>query len=279
MIKAKVDVKKLKSSLAQYGSLEKVVEKLRKEKQALENQVNQLKNKTDKLTRNENELTSEIGELKSSIDDGKAELSSLTEKIKQYGPQYTLFCGFMAMLAGSPSVTDSIDTLTDLFGRLKEPGWYLPRDPGELRGVFVRKVMGDYLKSFRCGVCGASFVTNRKPEECVIGGNYCCPACHNWYAVKGDDSFLRAMVSDSKQLEDIRNMEEVLKENEILRPFKTFLEVPCEICHQPIECWDDYNAKLVVQGIGFGHTSCWNSEVGRMIELTRAIRKVREDTN
>jgi hypothetical protein len=86
------------------------------------------------------------------------------------------------------------------------------------------------------------------------------------------------MVSGKKQLEDIQHMEEVLKENDMLKPFKHFLKVPCEICHEPIEAWDDYNTKLVIQGTGFGHTSCWESQSGQMRQLTKAIQNMREDT-
>ncbi len=37
----------------------------------------------------------------------------------------------------------------------------------------------------------------------------------------------------------------------------------------------DYSVKLVIQGIGCGHTQCWNSELGRFIELRKAIEKVK----
>jgi hypothetical protein len=36
-------------------------------------------------------------------------------------------------------------------------------------------------------------------------------------------------------------MEEV-KENEMLGAFKAFLDVPCEICHEPVKEWDEQNA-------------------------------------
>jgi hypothetical protein len=53
--------------------------------------------------------------------------------------------------------------------------------------------------------------------------------------------------------------------------------VPCEICHEPIKEWDDYNVKLAIQGIGFGHTACWRSDLGRMKEFARALAKLREE--
>ncbi len=54
---------------------------------------------------------------------------------------------------------------------------------------------------------------------------------------------------------------------------KAFLNKPCEICYKPVGEWDNYNVKLAMQGIGCGHTSCWKSDVGQMIELKNALKK------
>ena len=278
MVVPKVDAKKLKEALEQFGSLQNAVENLQRERQAQEGQIDRLRKDNNKLTVNRNGLSGEVEELKNFINEHKAKLQDLADNIERHGTQYMLFCGFMAMLFGSPSVTDSIDTLVALFKRLKESGWYVSKNPEELRSIFIRTVMGDYLKSFRCEACGAKFITNKEPEYKLLGSGYYCPVCHNWYAVKDDDSFLRVMISDGKQFDDIQHMEEVLMENEILKPFKHFLKVPCEICHEPVEAWDDYNTKLVIQGTGFGHTSCWKSQAGQMRQLTKAIQHVREDT-
>ena len=179
------------------------------------------------------------------------------------------------MVTASPYVNDSIDILIAAFQKLKEPGWYLPKNADEMRGLFIRKVMGDYLKCYRCDSCGAKFITNKKPKNKYFGNGYYCPACHNWYAVKEDESFLKALVSE-KQLEDTLHLEEVMEECEVLEPFKAFLNVSCEICHEPVKEWDEYNVNLAIEGIGCGHTSCWNSELGRFMELRRAIEKVKK---
>ena len=141
----------------------------------------------------------------------------------------------------------------------------------------MRAVMGDYLKCFRCDSCSAKFITNKKPKYKYFGNGYQCPVCHNWYAVKEDDSFLKALGSD-KQLEDTLQLEEALKEIKVLKSFRAFLNTPCEICHEPIEEWNDYNVKLVIEGISCGHTSCWKSESGQMKELLKAIQKFKKDT-
>ena len=85
------------------------------------------------------------------------------------------------------------------------------------------------------------------------------------------------MVSE-EQMENIILVEETLKENKALEPLKAFLDVPCEICHEPVKEWDDYNVKLTIESIGCGHTSCWKSESGQMKELLKAIQKFKKDT-
>ena len=51
-----------------------------------------------------------------------------------------------------------------------------------------------------------------------------------------DDSFLKAMVSES-QMENVRRVEEFQKENDTLKPFKLFSDLPCEVCKQPVTEW------------------------------------------
>ena len=78
------------------------------------------------------------------------------------------------------------------------------------------------------------------------------------------------MVSE-KQAENTLHLDKVLEEYGVLLPFKAFLIESCEICHEPIVEWDDYNVKLAIQENGCGHTPCWNSELGQIIELKKAI--------
>ena len=163
-----------------------------------------------------------------------------------------------------------------LFQKLKEPVWYLPKNADEMRSLFVRTVMGDYLKYFRCDACGARFIINKKPKDKFYGNGYYCPVCHNWYAVKEDDSFLKAMVSE-KQLEGTLHLEEVQKEIEVLEPFKAFLNAPCEMCNESVKEWNTQNVKLAVEGMGCGHTQCWNSQTGQIRQLIKAIQKVQKE--
>ena len=80
------------------------------------------------------------------------------------------------------------------------------------------------------------------------------------------------MVKDDEQLADLQRTETIIAENKTLKAFKLFFQVPCEHCGRPIDVWDEYNAKLVVDGIGFGHTSCWKTPKGHKIELLRALQ-------
>jgi len=275
-----VDSKKLGEALEKFGSLQSALEHLLDEQQALEAQVASFKKQNRRLAAQRDKQQRQNEELNNCLYKQKQELQDLSTEIEQHHRQYGLFAGFMAMLLGSPSVTYSVDTLIALFQRLQTPGWHYPETPDELRSMFIRSVMGDYLKSYRCERCGAKFITNKKPEQPWRGiGGYCCPVCHLNYMVKEDVSFLELMVSDKKQLADVQHTEALLEESHKLKPFKALLEVPCEICNQPDECWDEYNVKLVIQGTGFGHTSCWNSEFGQRRQLTKAIQLLKRQTD
>jgi len=241
----------------------------------LEKGNTQLKQDNEKLAATRDKLAGQVEDMNAKVTSCQSQLQSLYNQIKVHSHQYELFCGFMAMVAESPSVTDTIDTLIDSFQKFKEPGWHLPKNADEMRSLFVRTIMGDYLKCFRCDSCGAKFITNKKPKYKFFGNGYQCPVCHNWHAVKEDDSFLKALVSE-QQLDDTQHLEKVLEEHEVLLPFEAFLNAPCEICHEPIKEWDDYNVKLAIEGIGCGHTHCWNSELGRLIEFRKAIEKVKK---
>ncbi|MBI2853087.1 MAG: hypothetical protein HYX84_08360, partial [Chloroflexi bacterium] len=95
--------------------------------------------------------------------DVERRLREKSKELEALGNEYELFCGFMAMVHGSSSVTESTGMLIDLFQHLKDHGWSLSRSPEEMRGLFIRVIMGDHLKSFRCDYCGSKFITNGKP--------------------------------------------------------------------------------------------------------------------
>ena len=147
-----------------------------------------------------------------------------------------------------------------------------------MRSLFVHSIMGDYLKCFRCDNCGGKFIVNKDPHYKFFNNDYYCPTCHYSFGVRQDDSFLQVMVSE-EQLEDTRKIGEVLKENEALKPLRVFLGMPCEICGKPVNEWDEQNIKLVISGMGCGHTQCWNSQLGQLRQIGKVIKKVKQCSN
>jgi len=249
-----IDFAKLNEAVEKFGSLQKVNAQLEKDKLALEKGNAQLKQDNKNLEAIRDKLAGQVEDINTKKED------------------YQNHCGFMAMVAESPSVTDSLKTLVASLQKLIDSGWHISKNADEMRSFFVRTVMGDYLKCYRCDSCGARFMVNKEPHYKFYGNEYYCPACHYSLGVKEDDSFLKALVSE-KQIENTQHLEKLLEEYEVMKSFKAFLNVPCELCHEPIEEWDDYNVKLVIEGIGCGHTTCWKSEAGQLRELRKAIEK------
>jgi FtsZ-binding cell division protein ZapB len=275
---SKVDRNKLRQAIERFGSLQNATQHLEEVKSILEKANIGLKQENEKSLVIRDKLSREIELMKDKINSCNSELRSLFERIERYGCQYELFCGFMAMVAESPSVDDSLGNVIKLFQRLLDTSWYISKNATDMRSLFVRNIMGDYLKCFRCDYCGAKFITNKKPEYKTLCTGYYCPVCHNWYAVKEDDSFLQALVSE-QTLEDVQRLDKLLGEYEALRPFKDFFSVRCEICGKPVNEWDEQNIKLVISGMGCGHTQCWNSQLGQWRQIGKAVKKVKYDLN
>ncbi|MFC1909497.1 hypothetical protein ACFLXD_06620 [Chloroflexota bacterium] len=63
----------------------------------------------------------------------------------------------------------------------------------------------------------------------------------------------------------------------MLKLFKAFFNVSCEICGKPVLEWDKQNVEMAIDGIGYGRTSCWNSQVGRWKQLGKAIQNIKKD--
>ena len=194
-------------------------------------------------------LSGEVTNLEGKLSGLEDQLKSMLDWKEQHAHQYKLFEGFLAMLIGSPSVTHSIESLIASLKTLVGPGWGASDKADEARGLFLRITMGDYLKSFRCHKCGASFIVNKEPYDKYFGNYYLCPACHNNSWVEPDDSFLKAMASE-KQLENTLRVEELKKENASLQPFKIFFDMPCCICGQPVTEWTKLNLRKGIRGLG-----------------------------
>ena len=271
MNSGKIDGSKLKKAIDEFGSLEKAAEGLRHQAAILKKQNQQLAQEKAQLASTIQRLTGEIKVLDGRLKEKQDESRSLAQKVGEQSRQFDLFGALMAMIAGSPSAADSLRALIESLQELADPGWHIRNSPEEMRSLFVRAVLGDYLRCLRCAACGASFITNKEPRYKWYGGAYECPACRLSYGVQPDDSFLKAVVSE-EQLENISQVRRALQESEVLAPLRLFLEVPCEFCGSAIAQWDERNVKLAVGGIGWGHTPCWNSSRGQTMEVLRALR-------
>ncbi len=278
MAATSIDGAKLKQAIEEFGSLEKAVEKLKYEVDILSKQKNKQKQETEESSLFKKKLTADIGDLSNQFNNDKTRLQLLADNVGKWERQYNLFQGFMAMLVGSPSIDSSLKNLVALLQELDVSGWTVTKKADDLRSHFVRTIMGDYLKCFRCDACGAKFMADRQPRYKSIGSNYLCPSCHS-SQVEADDSFLKAMVSEG-QSDNIVIARKTLEENEALRPLKAFWDVPCEICGKPITEWTKDNVSVAVDGCGWAHEKCWKTDLGNIrlaVRLANMIQKKLEN--
>ena len=264
MTQTKVNGTKLNKALEQFGSLDKSIEAmLKKEKK--------LKQHNAKLQKTKNNRSKQVQSLDSQFHERLYQVQSLADKIEHYKFQYDLFEGFLAMVTGSPSRTSSLEGLIATFQKLTEE-WRTVKYSDDLRSIFIRTVMGDYLKCYRCDSCGARFIVNKEPCRKYHVISYKCPACHFSHQVNEDDSFLKAMVSEER-MGNVYRLQQVLKENEALRPLKVFLNLPCEICGQPITEWTEYEVQKGVKEHCWGHAKCWNLDMGQIKQMMKLVKE------
>jgi NAD-dependent SIR2 family protein deacetylase len=266
MAAKKVSGSNLKQALDKFGSLHEANEGLENENQALGKQNAQLKRENAQLKQTRDSRLREVEVLDVKLTRQKELLQLQSNRIEQNDRQYQLFESFIAMAVDSPSLPKSTETLKALFQTLDDPGWQATKNIDDLRSLFVSTIMGHYLKCFHCEHCGASFIVNKEPHHKFDSNYYRCPACINPLTVKPDDTFLKAMVSE-KHLKDIRCYVEIQEENDSLKPFKLFFGLPCEVCKEPITEWTEQNVGKCINGFGWGHAKCWNSQSGQFKQM------------
>ena len=272
MATPKVNGAKLRQAIEKFGSLEKAVEGLQNEKLALEKENGQLKKENARLTVNRDQRLAEVKELDDRVNHRARQFEQLSDIVKQYSRQYDLFEGFLAMITSSPSVGDSVESLISVLRTLLESGWQISKKADDARSLFVRTIMGDYLKCYGCANCGAAFLVNKKPHYEYFYNYYVCPACHQHSGVEANDSFLKAMVSEEQQ-ENVRLIEELQKEYNALTPFKVFFDLPCEVCKRLVTEWTEQDLQRGIKGLGWGHGGCWRTSAGQLIQLLRFLEK------
>ncbi|MBF8269602.1 MAG: Ca ion P-type ATPase, partial [Gammaproteobacteria bacterium] len=116
---------------------------------------NQLKNDNSKLdgenrawATKRDEVKQEVIERLNSRSEAEAQVQSITTELNRQKRQYELVCGFIAMVAESPSVTDSADVIIGIFETLKKPGWQLlilPTNGGECLVIIWAIINGSLL--------------------------------------------------------------------------------------------------------------------------------------
>ena len=191
----KVDGVSLRKAIQNFGSLEKAIEVRRNEKALLQRDNSKLQRHNSELKLTIAKLSAEIEEMQKQLEEKRKEERLLFDNMEKYGSQYQLFQGFLAMIASSPSVSDSIAALIVSLNKLLNANWYASKSSEELRSLFVHTVLGDYLKSFKCDLCGSGFILSVVTRKEYKQSDYECPTCHYSHKVRADDSFLRAMVS------------------------------------------------------------------------------------
>ena len=64
-----------------------------------------------------------------------------------------------------------------------------------------------------------------------------------------------------------------MKENEALRLLKVFLNLPCEVCGQPITEWTEYEVQKGVKEHCWGYAKCWNSDKGQIKQYMKLVKE------
>jgi chromosome segregation ATPase len=162
MVPQKVNGTKLKQALDKFKSLESALEEMLKEKSTLEKDNARLKKENEQSELTRDKLSLEVNETNRKLNELKKQLDLLAKTADEYERRYKLFEGFLSMMATSPSVTNSIESAIASLQEILNSGWRSSAKPDELRTLFVRTTMGDYLKCFRCDSCGAKFIVNKE---------------------------------------------------------------------------------------------------------------------
>lgn len=173
------------------------------------------------------------------------------------------------MVFSSPPRAMSRRDLADSLERLTEKPWYIYEDTHDPRALFVREVLGSYLRSCRCRNCGMQFIGNQEPR----GGYIKCPECYLSTYVEADDTFLKVMLP-SQELKKARSVEGLEKEVGKLKPLEVFLDIPCFICGKPMpNNWTREEVAETFKKARRPHPMCWKTPAGDIVILEDIMRR------
>lgn len=256
----------VRRAIEEHYSLGKAIDANNNEIALQHKEHTQLKKQNSELKSDNTRITASNKIVDKSLYEKRFEYSKLTLAVMEQRSQYELFQGFLTMLVNSPSVNRPIESLISSLQQIMRSGWYSPRTQKQWMDLFVQRVFGDYLHSFRCNECGSRFMIGEATNKRYSNYSIQCPCCHCSSWVKPDDSFLRAMVAED-QLMNIYHARSMMEENAILRPFKVLPTTPCNICGKPITDWTEDEVKRLAAGLGWGHKDCWNTFLGKIKQI------------
>jgi len=265
----KVDGTRLREAIEKHGTLSKALAEMESQWQSLEADIAELSRQRLAAVNEIMALSAHITALQHNVGEHTKVLDDLDRMIERDQRQYDAFEAFVGMVVTSPSRGGkSIGDLITSLQQIVQYGWFTERSAEDLRNVFIRVVLGDYLHCFRCDNCGAKFIVNSGPYD---DSKYECPACRHWLWVKADDSFLAELVSPGKP-EEVSRAQELQKEVDRLKPLEVFLDIPCAICGEPLpnEEWTREQVVTIFKEALKAHPACWETPVGQLI-LFRSI--------
>ena len=259
---SKVDLKKLKRALSEFGTLEKAIQVLRAQKQEGEGKV-------AGLSATEAKLRQEVH----SLEDRKATLSTVVDdleaKIEEKRWQYEVFMGFMALvIAQEPQDIARFADSVHRWAKVKIA------DVIFARGKIVEQLMDKLVKSFRCSTtgCGAKFLVDRRSQR--YGEKYSCPACYSRLDAEPDDSLMDLFLSPP-QIQEGKEIEKLRGEVERLKPLEVFLDIPCAVCCKPMRnTWERDDVEATFKACAWAHPECWKTTRGQSLYMKVFVREL-----
>ncbi len=259
---SKVDLKKLKTALSEFGTLEKAIQVLRAQRQEGEGKV-------AGLSATEARLRQEVR----SLEDQKATLSTVVDdleaKIEEKRWQYQVFMGFIALVTAQEP-----QDIARLAESVHQRAKVKIADVIFARGKAVEQLMGNLVKSFRCSMpgCGAKFLVDRRSQRYTE--KYTCPACYGLLDAEPDDSLMDLFLSPP-QIQEGKQIEKLRGEVERLKPLEVYLDIPCAVCGEPMpNIWKSGQVEMTFNACAWAHPECWKTSTGQLLQMKVFVREL-----
>ena len=269
-----IDGAKLNEALEKHGALSRTLAAMQSQRQSLKAELADLRNQWLDAENEIRNLSAQIAALQHKLGEHAKVLHDLDRIIERDQRQYDLFEAFMVMVLTSPSSGDKpIGGLLSSFQQVVQSAWYTAKSVEDLRSVFIRVVLGDYLHCFRCDTCGAKFIVNRGPYYQHASNYYQCPTCHSSLSVKADESFLVELVSPGKP-EEVSRTQKLQTGVDRLKSLEVFMDIPCAICGKPMpnDEWVREDIVRIFKEPPKAHPACWRTPTGQAILFKESVK-------